>query len=215
MHYKPIVAISLTSFLVLLVFGCGSRQTGESGGSSTTIRVEGSDKMVNLAQAWSEQYQAENMDITIEISGGGSSFGIASLVQGLADMANSSREMKTKETYRAKNEFGLDPQEFIVGQDALAVFIHKDNPMEEISITQLAALYGEGGSIQNWSELGVTLPGNSNGEIVRVSRQNNSGTYAYFRQFVLDDNDFKLGSIDLSGSADVVSQVEKIISDYV
>jgi phosphate transport system substrate-binding protein len=73
-------------------------------------------------------------------------------------------------------------------------------------------LYGEGGSIQNWFELGVTLPGNSNGEIVRVSRQNNSGTYAYFRQFVLDDNDFKLGSIDLSGSADVVSMIEKTIS---
>ncbi len=201
-----------TILLILLLFGCGSRQEDGSDGSSTTIRVEGSDTMVNLAQAWAEKYQAENTGITIEVSGGGSGVGIASLIQGLADMANASRQMTPRETARATKEFGLDPQEFIVGQDALAVFIHKDNPLEEISIEQLAELYGDGGSIQNWSDLGVTLPGNANDEIVRVSRQNNSGTYAYFREFVLDDNDFKLGSIDLSGSADVISMVEKTIS---
>jgi phosphate transport system substrate-binding protein len=189
------------------MLGCGTRQDS----SNNTIRVEGSDTMVNLAQAWAEKYQSERSEITIEISGGGSGVGISSLTQGLADMANASRQMKAKEIRRAKKEFNLDPQEFTVGKDALAIYVHKDNPIEEITIAQLSAIYEEGGTTNTWIELGVTLAGTSNPKIVRISRQNNSGTYAYFRQHVLNDNDFKLGSIDLSGSADVVSMVEKTL----
>ena len=207
MAKRNILIACLSSFFLLTILGCGSRQ--DSGQDSTTIRVEGSDTMVNLAQAWAEKYQIEKSEITIEISGGGSGVGISSLTQGLADMANASRKMKDKEIRRAKNEFNLDPQEFTVGKDALAIYVHKDNPLEEITIAELTAIYGEDGTINSWTELGVSVTGTSNQKIVRVSRQNNSGTYAYFRQYVLDDNDFKLGSIDLSGSADVVSMVEK------
>jgi phosphate transport system substrate-binding protein len=207
MAKRNILIACLSSFLLLTILGCGSRQ--DSGQDSSTIRVEGSDTMVNLAQAWAEKYQAERSEITIEISGGGSGVGISSLTQGLADMANASRKMKAKEIRRAKKEFNLDPQEFTVGKDALAIYVHKDNPIEEITIAQLSAIYEEGGTTNTWTELGVTLAGTSNPKIVRISRQNNSGTYAYFRQHVLNDNDFKLGSIDLSGSADVVSMVEK------
>jgi|TARA_B110000263_G_scaffold42922_1_gene34889 phosphate transport system substrate-binding protein len=207
MAQRNILIACLSSFFLLTILGCGSRQDSEQ--DSSTIRVEGSDTMVNLAQAWAEKYQTEKSEITIEISGGGSGVGISSLTQGLADMANASRKMKDKEIRRAKNEFDLDPQEFTVGKDALAIYVHKDNPLEEITIAELTAIYGEGGTTVSWTELGVTVPGTSNQKIVRVSRQNNSGTYAYFRQYVLDDDDFKLGSIDLSGSADVVSMVEK------
>tara|TARA_B110000196_G_C21043480_1_gene613675 strand:- start:84 stop:965 length:882 start_codon:yes stop_codon:yes gene_type:complete len=207
MAKRNILIACLSSFFLLTILGCGSRQDSEQ--DSSTIRVEGSDTMVNLAQAWAEKYQTEKSEITIEISGGGSGVGISSLTQGLADMANASRKMKDKEIRRAKNEFDLDPQEFTVGKDALAIYVHKDNPLEEITIAELTAIYGEGGTTVSWTELGVTVPGTSNQKIVRVSRQNNSGTYAYFRQYVLDDDDFKLGSIDLSGSADVVSMVEK------
>jgi phosphate transport system substrate-binding protein len=207
MAKRNILIACLSSFFLLTILGCGSRQDSEQ--DSSTIRVEGSDTMVNLAQAWAEKYQTEKSEITIEISGGGSGVGISSLTQGLADMANASRKMKDKEIRRAKNEFDLDPQEFTVGKDALAIYVHKDNPLEEITIAELTAIYGEGGTTVSWTELGVTVAGTSNQKIVRVSRQNNSGTYAYFRQYVLDDDDFKLGSIDLSGSADVVSMVEK------
>jgi phosphate transport system substrate-binding protein len=207
MAQRNILIACLSSFFLLTILGCGSRQDSEQ--DSSTIRVEGSDTMVNLAQAWAEKYQTEKSEITIEISGGGSGVGISSLTQGLADMANASRKMKDKEIRRAKNEFDLDPQEFTVGKDALAIYVHKDNPLEEITIAELTAIYGEGGTTVSWTELGVTVAGTSNQKIVRVSRQNNSGTYAYFRQYVLDDDDFKLGSIDLSGSADVVSMVEK------
>jgi len=215
---KLTVKLTLILALITSLFssGCGSKDNANSGAgeqtaSSQTIQVEGSDTMVNLAQAWSEKYQDENSDITIEVSGGGSGVGISSLIQGLADMANASRKMKDKEKARAENELGVAPAEYIVGQDALAVYVHKDNPLEEITLEQLEAIYADGGNISKWSELGVTVPGGAD-EIVRVSRQNNSGTYAYFREAVLQDNDFKLGSIDLSGSSDVVSMVEKTVS---
>ncbi len=188
MAKRNVFIVCLSSFFLLTLLGCGSRQ--DPGQDSSTIRVEGSDTMVNLAQAWAEKYQTEKSEITIEVSGGGSGVGISSLTQGLADMANASRKMKDKEIRRAKNEFNLDPQEFTVGKDALAVYVHKDNPIEEITIADLSAIYAEGGTINSWTELGIKVAGTSNQEIVRVSRQNNSGTYAYFRQYVLDDNDF-------------------------
>ena len=94
-----------------------------------------------------------------------------------------------------------------MGYDALAVFVHQDNPLSEVTIDQLAGIYGENGEIETWSQLGVTVPGCSSDEIVRVSRQNNSGTYAYFRDTVLGDGDFKLGSRDMHGSKDVVDLV--------
>ena len=206
---RNVLIVCLASFFLLTMLGCGSSENAGQESSNNTIRVEGSDTMVNLAQAWAEKYQAEKSEITIEVSGGGSGVGISSLIQGLADMANASRKMKDKEVRRATNEFNLDPQEFTVGKDALAVYVHKDNPIEEITIAELTAIYGEGGTTSTWTELGMPVPGTANQQIVRVSRQNNSGTYAYFREYVLDDNDFKLGSIDLSGSADVVSMVEK------
>ncbi|MYC00157.1 MAG: phosphate-binding protein, partial [Gemmatimonadetes bacterium] len=96
-----------------------------------------------------------------------------------------------------------------VGYDALAVYLHEDNPIEGISLAQLQGIYGEGGTITRWSDLGVTVPGCDSDEIVLVSRQNNSGTYVYFKETVLgDDTEYKLGSRDMHGSKDVVDLVE-------
>ena len=123
-------------------------------------------------------------------------------------MANASRKIKPKEATRIETNQGKKPKEHIVGFDALAVYVHKDHPLDEISIEVLAEIYGEGGKIENWSE--VSDKAASLGEIVRVSRQNNSGTYAYFREAVLGKKrDYKLGSIDQSGSKDVVALVGK------
>ena len=163
---KLTVKLTLLLAFITSLFssGCGSKDNANSGAgeqtaSSQTIQVEGSDTMVNLAQAWSEKYQDENSDITIEVSGGGSGVGISSLIQGLADMANASRKMKDKEKARAENELGVAPAEYIVGQDALAVYVHKDNPLEEITLEQLEAIYADGGNISKWSELGLPFLG--------------------------------------------------------
>ena len=175
--------------------------------SRTLIENKGSDTLVNVAQAWAEQYSEIDPNVAVAVTGGGSGTGISSLINGTVDIANSSRKMRERE-FDAARENGVEPVEFIVGYDALAVYLHPDNPIAELSIGQLAAVYAEGGAVETWAQLGVTVPGCPSGEIVRVSRQNNSGTYAYFRETVLGESEYKLGSRDMHGSKDVVDLVE-------
>ena len=200
--------LGLAVFVVVLLAGCGG---GGEGGSSSRVVLEnkGSDTLVNVAQAWAEAYREVNPNLAIAVTGGGSGTGIAALINGTVDLANASRAMKDseKEQVRAK---GAEPVEFIVGYDALAVYVHQDNPLTETTIAQLADIYGEGGPTESWPELGIEVPGCANQEIIRVSRQNNSGTYIYFREAVLGkEGDYKLGSRDMHGSKDVVDLVEK------
>ena len=185
----------------------GEQKTGPSS-EKFVIQNTGSDTMVNLAQSWAEKYAEINPSVSVEVSGGGSGTGIAALINGTVDIANCSRQMEPEEIERAKQNTGKDPEKFIVGYDALAVYIHKDNPLEEISIPQLAQIYGEGGTITKWSQLGINNTECPSDEIIRVSRQSNSGTYHYFREALLGkERDFKLGSRDLHGSKDVVELV--------
>ena len=175
----------------------------------TMIQNKGSDTLVNVAQAWAEEYRKVKPDVAVSVTGGGSGTGIAALINGTVDLANASRKIKDKEMALAKKR-GNNPVQHIVGYDALAVFIHQDNPMESISIEQLADIYGEGGKTKNWSQIGLKVPGCKGNQMVLVSRQNNSGTYAYFREAVLGKKrDYKLGTRDMHGSKDVVDLVEK------
>jgi len=197
----------LVSVLALLsTTGCGRGGGDEEG--KTIIRVDGSDTMVNLAQAWAETYHKTRPDLSVQVLGSGSGVGIASLTEGTCDMADSSRKMTEKELKRIRDKFGVDAKEHIVGYDALAVYVHPANPIQSISIAQLAGIYGQYGKITKWSQLGVENP--LADKIIRVSRQNSSGTYAYFRNAVLGKgNDYKLGSIDANGSKDVVALVSR------
>lgn len=192
--------------------GSGSGTTGaanSSSGGGAVVRITGSDTMVNLAQAWAEEYK-KITGVTIQVGGGGSGVGIAALLNGTTDMANSSRDITETEVAKLKQKFGKEPVEHVVGLDALAVYTHKDNPIESISIEELAEIYGDGGATTKWSQLGVTNTACTSDEIIRISRQNSSGTYHYFREAVLGTKrDFKLGSIDQSGSKDVVELVAR------
>ena len=172
------------------------------------ICVEGSDTMVNLAQGWAENYHAAYPEAMVQISGGGSGVGIASLIDGNCEIASASRRMKETEIERVREKRHQEPREYIVGYDALAVYVHKDNPLDSISIEELAEIYGEGGKFTRWSQLGVDPKRLGNDTIIRVSRQNSSGTYVYFREAVMGKTrDYKLGSIDQNGSVDVVALV--------
>ena len=173
----------------------------------TVLQNKGSDTLVNVAQAWAEAYQTVNPDVAIAVSGGGSGTGIAAMINGTVDIANASRKMKDKEIKMAE-ERGQKPVEHVVGYDALAVFVHMDNPADSLTIEQLADIYGREGNAKKWSDLGITVPGCKD-EIVVVSRQNNSGTYAYFKEAVLGKDKFKNGTLDMHGSKDVVDLVEK------
>ena len=98
----------------------------------TVIQNKGSDTLVNVAQAWAEEYQNVSAEVAIAVSGGGSGTGIAAMINGTVDIANASRKMKDKELQQAKDR-GQNPVEHVVGYDALAVYLHADNPMKELS----------------------------------------------------------------------------------
>jgi phosphate transport system substrate-binding protein len=132
------------------------------------------------------------------------------LINGTVDIANCSRKMEPEEVQKARQNSHKEIKEYLVGYDALAVYVHKQNPLEEITIEQLAQIYGEKGTFTKWSDLGVKMPTAASDEIIRISRQSNSGTYVYFREAILGKGvDFKLGSRDMHGSKDVVELVSK------
>jgi phosphate transport system substrate-binding protein len=211
---KSMKLVALFAALGLIITGCGpSSNDGSSSQGSDDEKIliqnAGSDTMVNLAQAWAENYAKVNPKVSVEVSGGGSGTGIAALINGTTEIANCSRAMKPAEQTKAKTASGKDPKEHIMGFDALAVYVHKDCPLEEISLEQLAEIYGENGTITKWSQLGVEVSGCGSDEIIRVSRQSSSGTFAYFREAVLGKaRDYKLGSRDMHGSKEVVELVQ-------
>jgi phosphate transport system substrate-binding protein len=188
----------------LLMLNCVNKRNGSSG---TVIQVKGSDTMVNIAQAWAEQYKTIVPSVEIEVSGGGSGVGISALLKGAIDIANASRNIKKGEAEMAEKNTGKKPFEIIAGYDALAVFVHKNNPLNNISVEQLSQIFVEDGQITRWSQLGITIPGVKDDRIIRISRQSSSGTYEFFRKKILLDRDFKLGSCDMNGSKEVVELV--------
>ena len=199
------IAQRIVPLVALTVAACGG---GGDGSQRAVIQNRGSDTLLNVAQAWAEAYAAVNAKVAVAVTGGGSGTGISAMINGTVDIANSSRKMRESEIELAR-ENGVEPVEFVVGYDALAVYVHEDNPIEGLSLAQLRGIYGEGGTIMQWSELGVNVPGCDSDEIVLVSRQNNSGTYVYFKETVLgDDGEYRLGSRDMHGSKDVVDLVE-------
>jgi phosphate transport system substrate-binding protein len=175
------------------------------------IRVKGSDTMVQLATAWAEAYRKVKPNVFINASGGGSGTGIAALQNNTTDLCNASREIKKEEIEKVKSASGKDVKEFAVCYDALAVYSHPSNPIKEISIPELREIWAEGGSITRWEDVSSAL----NGNIVLFGRQNNSGTYDYFREHICGKNkegkqrEFRSGISEMNGSAEVVENIAR------
>jgi phosphate transport system substrate-binding protein len=174
-------AFYLPLLLLFLLTACQNNGSGEenagNSGESLTIQNKGSDTLVNLALAWAEEYRTVQPNVSIAVTGGGSGTGIAALINGTVDIANASRAMKDSEIEEARAN-GIEPIEFVVAIDALAVIVHPDNPVSELTIHQMAEIYT--GRITNWSEVG----GNDE-PIVLLSRETNSGTHVYFLEEVV------------------------------
>ncbi len=208
---KRILTLSIATFAAtsLMLTGCG-KKSADGGGKKDGVSIQniGSDTMVNLAQAWAEKYHDVDPKVSVEVSGGGSGIGVAALINGTCDIANSSRKLEAEEEEKATARYGgKHPTEHLVGYDALAIYVHPSNPITEISVEQLSEIYKEGGKITKWSELGVAAPAGQDNFIL-VSRQNNSGTYHYFREAVVGKkSDFRAGTRDMQGSKDVVDLV--------
>lgn len=171
----------IITFLLLFVFliGCSDQATPSenSPAASDIIENKGSDTIVNLALAWAERYQEIKPEVRLSVTGGGSGTGIAALINGTVDIANASRRIKPEEIESARAN-GSDPVEFIIARDAIAVIVHIDNPIDELTLQQISDIYS--GEINNWSQLG-----GEDRPIVRLSRETNSGTHVYFLEEVL------------------------------
>ena len=165
------------------------------------ITVKGSDTMVILAQRWAEVYMKKNKNVVIQVTGGGSGTGIAALLNQTTDLANSSRPIKPEE--KAKIEAaGKKLIEIPVALDGLAVYVNDANPIKEMTVGQVKDIFT--GKINNWKELGW-----ENKTIKRYSRENNSGTYVYFKEHVLMNEDFAPLTQYMPGTASVLNAVKK------
>ncbi|HDQ73068.1 MAG TPA: phosphate ABC transporter substrate-binding protein [Chloroflexi bacterium] len=170
----------LIVLLALIVAGCRSGQTDAADsapGAASTIENKGSDTLVNLALAWAEAYIHAYPDVRISVTGGGSGTGIAAMINGTVDIANASRGMKPEEIDAARAN-GIDPVEFVVARDAIAVVVHPSNPVDGLTLQQISDIYIQ--KVTNWREVG-----GEDRPIVLLSRESNSGTYIYFLENVV------------------------------
>ena len=182
--------------------------TSLSADALTRISTSGSKTLTPAAKSWAAAYKQVNPNVQVVVHGGESGSAIAALIWGRIDIANTSRQMREREIRLAQKR-GRNPIKTLVGYDAVALFVHNDNPIESISIPQLIELFGEDGEISRWTELGVEVPNCEGQKIVLVGRQVTSGTYAYFRENVLGTTCYKWNTRAMFDSNEVVDLVGK------
>ena len=201
---RILILFLLSSFIIA---SCNSSSQSPSNTSTKYIENKGSDTIVNLALAWAEQYQNENADVRISVTGGGSGTGIAALINGTVGIANASRSIKEEEIAKAKSN-SVNPVEHIIARDAIAVIVNPENPVSELTLQQLSDIYS--GKINNWMEVG-----GEDRPIVRLSRETNSGTHVYFLETVLRLSDkenktlFSTDTLLLPSSEGIILEVRQ------
>lgn len=171
-------------------------------GAAQTVTVKGSDTMVILNQRWAERYMRDQSDVVIQVTGGGSGTGIAALLSGSTDICASSRPMKDKERLALQAKTGQAPVQISVAKDGIAVYLNAANPLSSLTIDQVARVYR--GKITRWSELG-----GPDQKIILYARENNSGTYEFFKEHVLKKRDFTPFAQCLPGTASVANAVAR------
>ncbi len=186
----------------LLPLACVALIGGIALGDDAKITVKGSDTMVILAQKWAETYMAANPAITIQVTGGGTGTGFAALQNNTTDLCNASRPIKSEEVLNCIKAFKQKPNEHVVALDGLAVYVNTANPVKELTLAQLDAIFT--GKTTNWKEVG-----GPDASIVLYSRENSSGTYEFFKEHVLKKKDFAAGAQTMPGTAAVLQAVAK------
>lgn len=203
------ILVIIILFLFLFNTSCGSASSEGAASDSAAAYIEnkGSDTIVNLALAWAERYQSEHPEVRVSVTGGGSGTGIASLINGTVDLANASRQIKEEEISQAQAN-GVEPVEHIIARDAIAVIVHPQNPVRELTLKQISDLYS--GKYNNWSEVG-----GEDRPVVRLSRETNSGTHVYFLETVLrlgsseDKTLFSRDTLLLPSSEGIIAEVRQ------
>jgi phosphate transport system substrate-binding protein len=170
--------------------------------ATAAVTVKGSDTMVILAQRWAEEYMKKNAAKKVQVTGGGSGTGIAALINGTTDIADASRPMKDDEKAKVRERYNVLPTETPVAKDGVAVYVNEANPLQQITPDQLRKIYT--GDVTNWKDVG-----GADAPIVLYSRENSSGTYVFFKEHVLKNDDYAASAQTLPGTAAVVNAVAK------
>jgi len=160
---------------IIFACSCGSNRAGS--GSGSALQIKGSDTMVNLGQAWAEAFNKLHPEINVAVTGGGSGTGIAAILNGTCDVAESSRAIDEKEIQQAKAA-GLNIRETIVALDGIVVVVHPSNPISSLTMDQLREIFM--GNVMRWNVFG-----GEDRPIVLLSREVNSGTHIFFKEHVL------------------------------
>ncbi len=184
---REMIRISLSVLLglaLLTVAGAGDVAHAQARESnlSGSVRVIGSNTVTPVSTAWAEAFMKLHPNVSVSISGPGSGPGIAAIIDNTTDIGQSSRSIRPQEIERAKAN-GNNPVETIVAWDGLAMIVNKKNPVNHLTMEQIAGIYL--GTITNWKEVG-----GKDSRIVLVSRDTASGTHAFFKEFVLNDAEF-------------------------
>ncbi|UGV41386.1 phosphate ABC transporter substrate-binding protein [Methanococcoides orientis] len=179
------ITLLLVTSLALFGAGCVGNDSTDSGSEEEmqSIMIKGSDTVLPLAQAEAEVFMMENHDSIVSIIGGGSGVGIAALIDGEVDIAMTSRAMKESEIENAQAN-GINPLQQTIAWDGISVVVNPENPVSDLTYEQLEAIYV--GDISNWNEVG-----GEDLEIVVLSRDSSSGTYEYFKDEVMEGNEYR------------------------
>jgi len=189
------------------------RASGVSGNFSSV----GSDTLANLMTLWAEEFKRFYPNVNIQIQAAGSSTAPPALTEGTANMGPMSREMKDNEIEAFENKYGYKPTAIPVAIDALAVFVHKDNPLEGVTMAQIDAIFsstlrcGHDEVINTWGQLGLTGAWDRR-DMQLFGRNSVSGTYGYFKETALCTGDFKNSVNEQPGSASVVQSVSTSVN---
>ncbi len=192
--------MKLSKLKILATLGAAAFLMGATSGQ--TITVKGSDTMVIMAQRWAESYMAKHPGTSIQVTGGGSGTGISALINGTTDICNASRPMKSAERAKLQDRYATLGVEIKSAKDGLSVYVHESSPVKELSVDQLRDIYL--GKTTNWNQLG-----GPDKKIIVYGRENNSGTYAFFKDNVLGGKDYVSSMQSMPGTAAVVNAVSK------
>lgn len=180
-------------------------------GVSGNLNSIGSDTLNNLMTLWAEGFESRYPNVKIQVEGKGSSTAPPALIEGTAQLGPMSREMKSSEKDEFEKKFGYKPTEIRVSIDALAVFVHKDNPVKGLTMKQVDSAFSStlkagGESISKWGELGMSGDW-AERPISLYGRNSASGTYGFFKDEALKKGDFKNSVKEQPGSSAVVQGI--------
>ena len=207
-----VASVIATSHLAFAAVDPSISDYSKASGVSGNLSSVGSDTLANLMTLWAEEYKRLYPNVNIQIQAAGSSTAPPALTEGTANLGPMSREMKDKEIEAFEKKFGYKPTAIRVAIDALAVFVHKDNPIKGMTMEQVDAVFSAtrkcGGKedLTRWGQLNLT-GGWATRDMQLFGRNSVSGTYGYFKEHALCKGDFKNNVNEQPGSASVVQSV--------